>query len=130
MIFSSKLNEPTESIELDGDVLQVVKSYKYLGHMINFNFKDNDDVHFRLNNFYASFNTVFRNFKSLDKQSLLFLFNAYCLPDYGLNLWNNDRTFNSQIFKTFEIAFNKALKRVCEVQSAKVVRVPVRPLNR
>lgn len=115
MIFSTKSEEQTRSIELGSDNLEVVESFKYLGHNIRFNFKDSDDIAFRLNNFYASFNSVFRDFKHIDKNTFLFLFNSYCLPEYGLSLWNHDSSFNSCIFKTFVTAFSTAIKRICEV---------------
>ena len=42
----------------------------------------------------------------------LFLFNAYCLPDYGLCLWNTNVILSRQIFWSFETAFSNALKKV------------------
>ena len=108
VIFGHRNKELTESIELNGDKLQVVNAFKYLGHNICFNFKDTDDIAFRLRNCYASFNTVFRDFKSVDRNTILFLFKSFSLPDYGLPLWNHCSSFNSSIFKSFEIAFSKA----------------------
>lgn len=115
MIFS-KLNKfNVNSISLNGDRLEVVKCFKYLGHFISFDFKDSKDVELRLNNFYASFNSVFRDFKVLNKDALLFLFKSYCCPDYGLCLWNNRATFRSSIFRAFNIAYSNALKKICGV---------------
>ena len=86
-----------------------------MGHYISFNFKDTDDITFRLNNFYASFNSILRDFSSVNKATFLFLFKSYCLPDYGLPLWNHATSFNSKIFKAFNVAFNKSLKRISGV---------------
>ena len=93
----------------------MVDSYRYLGHFISYNFKDSKDVELRLNNFYASFNSVLRDFSQVNSDTHMFLFNSYCKPDYGLALWNNDKTFKSQIFKTLEVAFSKAIKKIYKV---------------
>ena len=115
MIFSNSMDERRQNIELNGDVIEVVKVFKYLGHFITFNFRDNEDITFRLNNFYASFNSIFRDFNSVDQATLLFLFKSYCLPDYGLPLWSHANSFNSKNFKAFEVGYNKAIKRICKV---------------
>ena len=115
MIFCSNQEIQNGTIELCGDTLDVVGSFKYLGHQITFNLKDNEDITLRLNSFYASFNSVFRNFKYVNKKTLLYLFNSYCLPDYGLALWSHISSYKCSIFKTFTTAFNSALKRISDV---------------
>ena len=94
VIFSDKMDELCENLELNGQQLQVVKVMKYLGHKVTFNFKDTDDIAFRLQNFYASFNSIFRDFAHVDKHTLLFLFKSFCLPDYGIPLWNHYNVCN------------------------------------
>ena len=39
----------------------------------------------------------------------------YCNPSNGIELWNPNIVFKKQIFKTFEIAYSSALKRICSV---------------
>ena len=51
----------------------------------------------------------------VDKSTLLFLFNSYCKPNYGLQLWNHRSYFRSCIFKTFEVAYSKVFKRILGV---------------
>ena len=112
MIFcKSKCNEVNEVI-LGGDRLEVVSKYKYLGHIITNDCTDNEDIKFRLREFYSKFNTVFRNFIKVDIQTFMFLFKSYCLPCYGLNIWNVVEQKNKQIFKVFEGAFSNALKKM------------------
>ena len=41
-----------------------------------------------------------------------FLFNSYCSPDYGLPLWSIKTIVSKQIFKTFEVAYNGAYKKM------------------
>ncbi len=96
---------------MNGDELSLVSSCKYLGHTLSHDFNDTNDIQVRLNCFYNSFNTVHRDFKSCNTPTLLYLFNAYCCPEYGLVLWNNKKTFISSSFKAFNIAYNNALKK-------------------
>ena len=112
MIFSNNSNQNSLYLSLNGDLLEVVDSFKYLGHKLLFNFKDVDDIAFRLNCFYASFNNIMRNFTTVSREVLLFLFNAFCKPDYGLPLWSHGTSFNSRIFNVFKTAFSKSLKRI------------------
>lgn len=99
-------------IKLGTDNFDVVNSYKYLGHLIRSDLQDTNDIEMHLKKFYASFNGILRDFKHVDKETLLFLFNSYCKPDYGLCLWNNQNLFKGKIFKTFEVAFSNALRRI------------------
>ena len=85
--------------------------------MIAGDLSDMDDVEFRLNKFYGSFNSVLRNFKHVDVNTFLFLFNSYCKPVYGLILWNNKATFSRCKFKAFEVAYSKSFKRIIGVPS-------------
>ena len=105
-------NDNQNTIEFAGDQLEIVKSYKYLGHIIEGNLSDMNDVDFRLAKFYASFNSVIRNFKHTDINTLLLLFNSYCKPVYGIALWNNRVTFSRCKFKAFEVAYSNAFKRM------------------
>ena len=92
--------------------MEIVRSYKYLGHVIEGDLSDISDLDFRLPKFYASFNSVIRNFKHTDINTLLLLFNSYCKPVYGLALWNDKKTFSRCKFKAFEVAYSNALKRM------------------
>ena len=110
MNFNSKKKQ-SEFLYLDNDKVELVHSFKYLGHFIKRDFSDDDDIDFRLKNFYSSFNSIFRDFKHVNIDTFMLLFNSYCVPTYGLPLWNN-RSFKSNIFKCFEVAYNRALKKM------------------
>ena len=105
----------TTKLTMSGDELEVVPSYKYLGHHIESNLIDTKDVQVRLSSFYGKFNWLFRNFNNISIEVFLFLFNSYCCPDYGLSLWNIQKIFSRQIFKGFEVALSKSLKRMLGV---------------
>ena len=104
-----------DKLSMANDEFEVVQSYKYLGHHIENNLMDSKDVQIRLNSFYSKFNWVFRNFKRVTLEVFIYLFNSYCNPDYGLPIWNIGKIFNKQIFKAFDIAYSKSLKRILGV---------------
>ena len=83
-----------------------------LGHYVSYNFSDAVDVNFRLSTFYSKFNSVFRNFSGVPLTTLIFLFNSYCLPDYGLSVWHIKELINKQAFKSFEVGYSNALKKI------------------
>lgn len=93
---------------------EVVDYYNYLGHIISSNLSDKGDVEKRLMTFYKQFNSIFRKFKGINTDALMFLFKSYCTPDYGLQQWNTLKTFSMSVFKTFEIAFANALKKIAK----------------
>ena len=93
-------------------LLEVVDEFNYLGHLIQYNLDDTSDINLKLNNFYASFNSIYRNFSIVDFSTFLYLFNTYCAPIYGLQLWCCPKIFNKSIFKVFNIAYSNSLKRV------------------
>ena len=108
---SAVVNGP-KSVNLGGDDLEIVNCYKHLGHFVENTLQDCSDIGYRLNKFYSSTNSVFRNFRNVNLESLIYLFNSYCLPVYGLCLWNYKDTFNRSVFKTFNVAYNNFLKRI------------------
>ena len=60
MIFrSGRLYQSHNFMILDGDQFEVVKNYKYLGHYINWNLDDEEDIKCRLNGFYGKFNSLY-----------------------------------------------------------------------
>ena len=115
MVFqkSGVINET--SIKLDSDTLDIVTNYKYLGHMVNSQLLDTADIRNQLNSFYAKFNCIFRNFNNVSVETFMLLFNSYCLPDYGLAIWNISNIIGSHVFKSFETGFSNSLKKIIGV---------------
>ena len=104
-----------DSVTLDGDKFEVVDQYKYLGYILQNNLTDSSDLNLRLKTFYAKFNWLFRNFSKVSLEAFYFLFNAFCIPDYGVALWNIGECLKKQIYKSFEVAFSNALKKMLNV---------------
>ena len=112
IVFEKSKHKTYEELTLANQCYEVVNDYKYLGHLINRQLLDHDDIKYRLNLFYAQFNSVLRNFSNVTGEVLLYLFKCYCLPDYGLSLWNSAVIFSKHIFKTFNVGFSNALKKI------------------
>ena len=117
MIFQRNRNRQNNdnNIRLLEDNFDIVSQYKYLGHVMQENLSDINDVNIRLNSFYGKFNWVLRNFRNVTVEVLYFLFGSFCLPDYGLPLWNLGELNNKLAFKTFTVAFSNALKKILGV---------------
>ena len=115
MIFSRANVADQVNIVLCNDTIENVDTFNYLGHYINNKLSDSKDVQEKLHSFYRKFHSLYRNFCNINPSVLIFLFKSYCIPDYGIALWNHCSTFNSQNFKSFQIAFNKAIKRILGV---------------
>ena len=104
-----------KELKLGNDVLEVVDHYKYLGHVIQNQLLDILDIKQRMSDFNGRFNNIFRNFKNVSLETLFYLFDAFCLPDYGLCLWDLGTILNKQSFRIFNTSFNNALKRILDV---------------
>ena len=92
--------------------LEIVKSIKYLGYFLKSDLTDTDDIKKRLFSFYSKFFTLFKDFNNLKINTFVRLFNSYVKPDFGLALWSSSCTLKNRMFKTFEVAFSNALKRI------------------
>jgi len=66
---------------LNGNVLQFVNEFRYLGHVINNNFSDNDDIKREIRNLFIRSrpNILIRRFGKCSVNVKLVLFRAYCL---------------------------------------------------
>ena len=116
MIFQRKgIMVNAGTLVLADDEFDDDSDYKYLGFCLQNNLADLKDIEVRLNAFYAKCNWVLRNFNGVNVETLLFLFNAFCSPDYGLSLWDVGSSFCRQIFKTFETAYSNTLKKILGV---------------
>ena len=83
----------------------------YLTHLIQYNVDNMSNICLKLNNFYSSFNSIYRFFSIVDFITFSYLFNTYCTHVYGLQLWFCPNVFNKSMFKTFGIAHSNSLKK-------------------
>ena len=115
VIFSKgKLKNNISHICLNDTRFEVVSQFKYLGNILTHNLEDEADVLYKLNSFYSAFNSCIRSFKGVNLETLIHLFKSFCLPQYGLALWTSHSLYCKQSFKSFEVAYNNAIKNIVE----------------
>ena len=68
---SSGKQDYPKSVVLAEDELEVVSTYKYLGHFIERTLRDDKDIENKLMKFYASTNSVLRNFRNVDVDTFI-----------------------------------------------------------
>jgi len=70
--------------------LQFVKKFKYLGHMINNELSDNDDMKLKIRNRFMRTNILIRRYSHCSVYVKLTLFKAYCMCLYDAGIWQFD----------------------------------------
>jgi hypothetical protein len=93
---------------IGGSVIENVSSYSHLGHIINYQFNDKDDILQRKSHFTGQANNVFCFFKSMDMHVKIKLFKSYCSSCYGSELWLLDDEF----IQAFCCSWRSALRRL------------------
>ena len=79
------------NFKINGIILHVVASYKYLGHYITDDLSDDDDINRQRRTLLVQGNIILRKF-NMTLCSLgvkLTLFRTYCSPMYTAQLWRN-----------------------------------------
>lgn len=94
--------------KINGISLQVVDSYRHLGHIINAVSDDSDDIHDKRMSFIGQVNSVLCFFNSLYSSTKQKLFHSYCSSFFGCELWSLANTNISD----FCIAWHKAIRRI------------------
>jgi hypothetical protein len=104
---TSRVSYSFPNLMLNGCALNIVDSYKYLGHVISPVSDDNLDIARQMRLLYARTNVLIRKFGKCSQDVKLCLFRAYCIQFYGAGLWE---TFNITVMKRFEAAYVKCVK--------------------
>ena len=77
------------NFKLNGMILHVVASYKYLGHYITVDLSDDDDINRQRRTLFVQGNIILRKFNMCSVGVKLTLFRTYCSPMYTAQLWWN-----------------------------------------
>ena len=77
------------NFKLNGIILHVVASYKYLGHYITDDLSDDDDINRQRRTLFVQGNIILRKFNMCSLGVKLTLFRTYCSPMYTAQLWWN-----------------------------------------
>jgi hypothetical protein len=93
---------------IDDKPIGIVKSFSHLGHLINSDLSDDDDIIKQRNIFIGQTNNNLCYFKNLHSNIQYKLFHSYCTSFYGCELW---QLFNPTI-ESFCVAWRKGLRRI------------------
>ena len=96
-------------IYLNNRMLTYVNVYKYLGHLISSDLKDNEDIQAQIRLFYARGNAIIRDFKFASLPVKCHLFSVFCDIPYSSYLWCN---FSLNIFNTARRAYSQVFRKL------------------
>jgi len=87
---------------------QFVSQFRYLSHIINNEFKDNDDeIKQEIRNLFMRTNVLRRRFATCSAPVKLMLFKTYCLCLYDAAFWN---VYRASTLDKLNSAYNKCIK--------------------
>ena len=95
------------TFRLNGNSIDVVQKFKYLGHFVSANMSDKEDIERQRKKLYAQGNSLIRKFHMCTLDTKLVLFNTYCSAMYTAQLWTNYT--NTSINKLYT-AYHNILK--------------------
>jgi len=88
--------------------IEFVNSFCHLGHLINSELNDDDDIIKRRNNFIGQVNNTLSYFRSLDSFVQHKLFQSYCTSYYGCELW----LLNNLKLEDVCVAWRKSMRKI------------------
>ena len=116
MIFKTngcKLKE-IPNFTLDGNTINIVNSYKYLGIVLTDNLRIKLDIERVEKSFLKQFHCIYRKFYFTNEIMLGFLFKTHCLSFYGAELWH-DKSYSLGRFNDFSINYHNAIKQILKL---------------
>lgn len=87
--------------------LQFVKEFKYLGHIINNELSDNNDVKREIRNLFMRTNILIRRYSNCSVSVKLTLFKAYCMCLYDAGIW---KIYSATVWNKLKSCYNKCIK--------------------
>ncbi|XP_063895033.1 uncharacterized protein LOC135118044 [Helicoverpa armigera] len=100
------LHEPPP-ICLNGSPLTRVNKFKYLGHIVTDDLKDNEDIERERRALAVRGNMLARRFARCTVQVKLALFKAYCQSFYTSSLWVN---YTQRAYSALRVQYNNVLR--------------------
>ena len=102
-------------IYLDNSIINYVNQFKYLGHLLNADFTDDDDIGKELRHLYARGNALISKFKNTKSEVKIQLFKSYCYPLYCASQWSS---FKVATIRRLRSGYNAILRRLLGVRQA------------
>lgn len=87
--------------------LEFVNEFRYLGHIINNKFSDDDDIKREIRNLFMRTNILLRRYNKCSIGVKLMIFRAYCVCFYDVGLW---RIYSNTTFNKLRSCYNKCVK--------------------
>ena len=100
------MSPPTFSIS--GNRIDNVDAWPHLGHVLNANFRDDDDILARRNSLIAQVNNFLCQFSNVGILTKNMLFTTYCSSHYGSELWD----LTNRKIEVYCIAWRKSLRKI------------------
>lgn len=94
-------------VYLNGTALKIVSSFKYLGHIITEDLKDDLDIERERRALATRANMIARRFSRCTAEVKITLFRAYCTSLYTCSLWTN---YTRKSLSALRVQYNNALR--------------------
>ena len=107
------------SFEFNGNILPRVNQCKYLGHVINDDLKDDNDIARQYKRMHAQGNALIRKFYMCSDHVKCTLFRSFCTLLYTCQLWCN---YKSESIRTLYVAYNNVFRLLCSASYMFVTR--------
>jgi hypothetical protein len=108
MVFRSPLTKTrTPKLFINGNELQEVNQYKYLGYCISNNLRDNFDIKRQIRGIYTRANMLIRKFIQCSSAVKQTLFRSFCTGLYCAQLWSN---YTKQEFAKVKASYNNSFR--------------------
>ena len=112
MIFKCDLlkNYTSKEFYLNEELIPIRSSYKYLGHILQDDLRDDLDIDRQRKKLYAQGNSIFRKFYMCSEETKVLLFKMFCSPLYTSQLWCN---YSVSSLKKLNVAYNNTFRLIC-----------------
>ncbi|KAL0809192.1 hypothetical protein ABMA28_011417 [Loxostege sticticalis] len=109
MVFKAGTKCPKDlpPVLLNSVPLEVVDQFKYLGHVITHDLKDNADIERERRSLSVRANMIARRFARCSQAVKITLFRAYCTSLYACSLWAD---YNKRTYSDIRILYNNAFR--------------------
>ena len=102
-------NIPVGNVNISGEVIERIQTFKYLGHTLHFQLNDTQDILSQLRQLYGRGNSIIRKFKNCSTSVKRTIFNAFCTTMYCCSLWT---VYNDYMMNRVKVAYNNLFRKL------------------